>query len=413
MIVWKKKFFTIYAGQAFSIIGSSAVQFAIIWYLTKLTGSTVTLSIAAIVGFLPGLIFGSFAGVHIDRNKKKTVMMVADGGIAVSSLILAAAFLMPSSPPTWIIYLMLFVRGIGSVFHSISMQAAIPLFVPEKELVKAGGWAQFVNGAGNLIGPAFGALLITYVDMEYVMFVDVIGAAFAIICLLLVKINDPKKEYKAEEPPDFWKEFKHGLHVLKRNKPLYRATPHYILTGFLYMPVNAMFLLLIATHYGGTELQASYVEIAAAVGAILGSVLIGFCGEIKRKLHVFSLSVAAIGICILIIGALPPSLFGVCIIVTLCVGIGIPFFNVPFNAFGQESILHEELGRVTSLLYTLSCFAYLLGLIIAGPIGDIIGVDSLFVWIGAALFVNGVLSIVMVRKPETEYLLSTKKNILL
>lgn len=404
MNTWKRKFFTIYAGQTFSIIGSSAVQFAIIWYLTQLTGSAVTLSIAAIVGFLPGLLFGSFAGVHIDRNKKKTVMMFADGGIAVSSVVLAVAFLMPSPPPVWIIYLMLFVRGIGSVFHNISMQAAIPLFVPEEELVKAGGWGQFVNGAGNLIGPALGALLITYMDMEYVMLVDILGAAFAVFCLLLVKINDPKKEYKAEEAPDFWKEFKHGLHVLKRNKSLYRATPHYVLTGFFYMPVNAMFLLLIAAHYGGTELQASYAEIAAAVGAILGSVLIGFCGKIKRKLSMFSFSVIAIGSCILVIGALPASFFWICIILTLFVGIGIPFFNVPFNAFMQESIPSEEIGRVSSLLYTLSCVANPLGLILAGPIGDRIGVDSLFVGIGVLLLINGILSVIMVRKSEKEYL---------
>lgn len=404
MISWKKKFFTIYVGQTFSIIGSSAVQFAIIWYLTKLTGSAVTLSIAAIIGFLPGLLFGSFVGVHIDRNKKKTVMMVADGSIAVSSIILAIAFFIPSPPHIWLIYSMLFIRGLGSVFHSVSMQAAIPLFVPEKELVKAGGWAQFVNGAGNLIGPALGAVLITYMDMEYVMLVDILGAAFAIFCLLLVKINDPKKEYKAEESPDFWKEFKDGLHVLKRNKSLYRAIPHYVLTGFFYMPINAMFLLLIAAHYGGTELQASYAEIASAVGAILGSVLIGFLGEIKRKLSAFSFSVIAIGFCILIIGGLPASLFWICIIFTLIVGVGIPFFNVPFNAFMQQSIPLEELGRVTSLLYMLSCLANPLGLIIAGPIGDIIGVNKLYIGIGILLLTNGLLCLIRVRKLETEYL---------
>lgn len=396
----------IYTGQAFSIIGSAAVQFAIIWYLTKLTGSAVTLSIAAIVGFLPGIFFGSFAGVHIDRNKKKTVMMLADGGIALSSMVLAAAFLMPAPPPTWIIYLMLFARGIGSVFHGISMQAAIPLFVPESELVRAGGWAQLVNGAGNLIGPALGALLIAYMDMEYVLLVDIVGAAFAIICLLLVKIDDPKKEYQSNEKPNFWKEFGHGLNALKKNKPLRRAAPHYVLTGFLYMPVNAMYLLLVAAHYGGTELQASYTEIAAAIGVMLGSVLIGFFGQIKRKLGMFSYSVMGIGFCVLMVGALPASLFWLCVLFTLLIGIGMPFFNVPLNAFMQESIPPEELGRVTSLIYTLCYIANPLGLILAGPVGDMFGVDRLFVGIGTALLINGLLCLVLVRKPETAYLAS-------
>lgn len=408
---WKRNFFVIYAGQAFSIIGSSAVQFSIIWYLTQLTGSALTLSIAAIVGFLPGILFASFAGVHIDRNKKKTIMMLADGLIAISSIILALVFLMPTAPSTWLIYIMLFVRGIGSVFHGISMQAAIPLFVPESDLVKAGGWAQFVNGIGYLIGPALGALLLAYMDMQYVMLVDIIGAAFAIICLLLVKIKDPKKEYTKEDSPDFWKEFKHGLTVLKNNKVLYRATPYYVMTGFLFMPVNAMLVLLVALHYGGTALQASYVEIAAAIGAIAGSILIGIRGDIKRKLNVFSLSVIAIGFCTLIIGALPPSLFLLCVLVSLGLGIGIPFFNVPFYAFTQESIPTEDLGRVMSLLATFSYIANPLGLIIAGPLGDLFGVNMLFVGIGAALILNGLLCLLFIRKPETEYIKAKLKSI--
>ena len=137
---WKKKFSIIYLGQAFSIIGSSAVQFAIMIYLALETQSGTTLSIASIAGFLPGALLGSYAGVKIDRNRKKTVMMVADGAIAVSSLILAFIFMQTSTPSHLIIYIILFIRGIGTCFHGISMSAAIPLFVPREELIKAGGW---------------------------------------------------------------------------------------------------------------------------------------------------------------------------------------------------------------------------------------------------------------------------------
>ena len=91
---WKKRFFIIFLGQTFSIIGSAAVQFAIIWHLTARTGSAVKLSAAAIAGYLPGILFGTFAGVYIDRNKKRTVMVLADGSIAFSSLIMAAAFIL-------------------------------------------------------------------------------------------------------------------------------------------------------------------------------------------------------------------------------------------------------------------------------------------------------------------------------
>ncbi|MEA4922782.1 MAG: cation:proton antiporter, partial [Eubacteriaceae bacterium] len=49
IINWKKQFAIIYAGQAFSILGSAAVQFAIIWWLTIQTESAITLTIASVV----------------------------------------------------------------------------------------------------------------------------------------------------------------------------------------------------------------------------------------------------------------------------------------------------------------------------------------------------------------------------
>ena len=64
---WKKQFAIIYTGQAFSILGSAAVQFAVIWWLTVQTGSAITLTIASVASFLPNMLIGPFAGVWIDR----------------------------------------------------------------------------------------------------------------------------------------------------------------------------------------------------------------------------------------------------------------------------------------------------------------------------------------------------------
>jgi len=46
---WKKKFAVIYTGQAFSLLGSAAVQFAVIWWLTVQTGSAITLTLVHMV----------------------------------------------------------------------------------------------------------------------------------------------------------------------------------------------------------------------------------------------------------------------------------------------------------------------------------------------------------------------------
>jgi DHA3 family macrolide efflux protein-like MFS transporter len=95
---WKKGFYTIAAGQAVSYIGSSAVQFALIWWLTKETGSALMLSLAGLFAYLPQTILALFAGVWIDRLKRKTVMIAADLFTGFVALAFTAAFFLGSPP---------------------------------------------------------------------------------------------------------------------------------------------------------------------------------------------------------------------------------------------------------------------------------------------------------------------------
>lgn len=86
---WKRSFFTIWFGQAFSLLGSAVVQFALIWWLTSKTGSAAVLSISSLAAFLPQGLCAPFVGPLIDRWNRKTTRIVADLAIAAASLLLA------------------------------------------------------------------------------------------------------------------------------------------------------------------------------------------------------------------------------------------------------------------------------------------------------------------------------------
>ena len=139
---WKKQFSIIYAGQAFSILGSFAVQFSIVWWLTTTYGSGSVLTISMLVAFLPGIFLGPFAGVVIDRYNRKTVMIAADALVAFATALLGVAFWALGTPPMWMVYAALFMRGLGSTFHSPAMQAAILLVAggPGRPATAGGEW---------------------------------------------------------------------------------------------------------------------------------------------------------------------------------------------------------------------------------------------------------------------------------
>jgi DHA3 family macrolide efflux protein-like MFS transporter len=132
---WKSRFFTIWFGQAFSLLGSQLVQFALIWYLTQKTGSATTLALASLVGLLPTVLFSPIIGTLVDRWNRRLIMIVADAFIVVATIGLAVLFAL-NVIDVWHIYLLMFLRAIGGSFHQSAMGASTVLLVPKEQLTR-------------------------------------------------------------------------------------------------------------------------------------------------------------------------------------------------------------------------------------------------------------------------------------
>src|SRR5512145_292340 len=113
---WAVRFYTLWAGQAFSLLGSQLVQFAIIWYLTQKTNSATTLAIASMMGLLPQVLLSPFIGTWVDRGNRRALLIAADTTVALATIILAFLFAF-DIVQTWHIYAALFIRAVAGGFH--------------------------------------------------------------------------------------------------------------------------------------------------------------------------------------------------------------------------------------------------------------------------------------------------------
>ena len=396
---WKRQFSIIYAGQAFSILGSSAVQFALVWWLTTRYGSGNVLAQAMIAGFLPSIVLGFFAGVWVDRYNRKTVMIVADGLVALSSALIGIAFWVLQEPPLWMIYGALALRGVGGAFHSPAMQAAIPLLVPEDMLTKAGGWGNLIVSAGTLLGPVLGALLITVMPVAPIMLVDILGAAFAIISLLFVAIPDLPTTM---EKPRILDDFKDGFRAMRDNRPLMAVLPSMVLAVLVYMPLGALYPLLVRAHFLGEAWHNGVVEFVFAAGMAISSLVMGLWGGSKKRFLMISLSIFVLGLTSALSGALPPEAFW--LFVALCFPMGATgtFLMVPLNAYVQATVAPEMMGKVFSLMMTAMSLATPFGLFLSGPLSDVIGVDKWFLYSGALMVVISFYCFLTTRRYDIE-----------
>jgi DHA3 family macrolide efflux protein-like MFS transporter len=146
---WAPPFFTIWTGQAFSLLGSQLVQFALIWWLTKTTGSATVLATASLVGLLPQVILGPVIGTLVDRWNRRLTLILADSTIALATLGLALLF-WSGKVEIWHVYLLMFIRSTAGGFHWPAMQASTSLMVPKEHLARIQGLNQILQGGMNI-----------------------------------------------------------------------------------------------------------------------------------------------------------------------------------------------------------------------------------------------------------------------
>lgn len=375
---WARPFFTVWSAQAISLFGSELVQFALIWWLTESTGSATVLATAALVGMLPRIVIGPFSGALIDRWNRRRVMIIADGTVALATLVLAIIYASGHLEP-WHVYVAMFVRATGGGFHWPAMTASTSLMVPEAQLSRVAGMNQTLHGVASMVTPPLGALLLGVLPMHGILAVDVVTAIIAISPLLFVHIPQPERKDDAPvSATTILRDIREGLRYIAGWPTFLAIMITSALVNFVLTPTFTLVPILVTRHFGGQAFQLAWLDTAAGVGIIVGGLILSAWGGFKHRLHTMLLGLAGIGIGCLGVGAAPANAFLVAIAGTLVVGLFIPICDGPFLAMVQSLVEPSMQGRVLSLAGTMSRLAAPLSMAVAGPLADKWGVPLWF-----------------------------------
>lgn len=394
---WKTRFFTIWGGQAFSLLGSRLVQFAIIWWLTQTTGSATVLAIASLVGLLPDVIFGPIIGTLVDRWNRRWIMIAADSLIAAATLVLAYLYSV-DAVSLWIIYVLLFIRSIGGSFHRPAMTSSTSLMVPEEHFTRVQGINQMLNGGLGIIAAPLGALLLEVLAMQGIVMVDVITALLAILPLLFINIPQPEPtqaEISDDQKPSVWEDFRIGLKYVLGWPGMIMLMGLAMVVNFLLAPTGALTPLLVTDHFQGGAAQLALTQSAVGLGAVVGGLVLGAWGGFKKRILTTMIGLLGLGLAFGAMGFIPAAFFPLAVLCIFVAGVTLPFINGPIGAIMQATVDPKMQGRVFSLLGSLSSAMSPLGLIIAGPISDHFGIHSWFIFGGILTLSMGVLGLLI------------------
>jgi DHA3 family macrolide efflux protein-like MFS transporter len=390
-----RPFFVIWTGQAFSLLGSQLVQFAIVWYLARTTNSATLLALATLVALLPQILIGPFAGALVDRWNRRWVMLAADAGIALVTLLLILLFSL-NLAPVWVIYLFLALRAVGAAFHWPAMTASTTLMVPPRHLARIAGLNQTLSGVAAIFIPALGALALEAFSMQGVLIIDALSAVPAVVTLVLIAIPQPPRVTApagAGSKPSMWREMREGWDFVWGWKALLLLMGIAVMINLLGRAAAALAPLLVLRRFQGGVLELGWWQSAVGVGSVLGGIFLGVWGGFKRKVVTQNLALILDGIVIAAIALTPRSMyplavglvFLVAVLETLAIGLG--------GAIGQALVPPEMQGRVFSLVMSLSQALAPLGLLVAGPVADSLGVEFWWALTGVVLTAMGALAL--------------------
>ena len=333
---WKQKFALLWTGQALSILSSMISQYALIWYLTDLTGSPAVLSLATMAALVPQGILSLFTGTFADRFDRRWIMIISDGAIGLVSLMLAAAAFAAPLPVAPILAVAA-LRSVGGAFHAPCIQAITPLLAPPDALTRCAGWSQGIQTVSMLLSPALAAVLYARIPLAWILLLDTLGAAFAIAGVQLARLPALRAEAQGR-PLRLWQDTREGLAVLRSHRWLWELSLICALFSVAFLPVSALFPLMSMEYFGGDSAAAALVETLFSAGMLAGSVLLGLWGGTRNKIITMTAAVLGLGLTLVLAGLLPPSGFRAFAGLSLLMGLYSPFFNSVFMALIKTKV---------------------------------------------------------------------------
>ncbi len=379
---WQPRYWAVFSSQAFSLIGSGLTQFVLMWWIADSTGSVSALGLAGLFALLPLALFGPLGGAFADRYDRRIVMIVTDTVSALCMTVLIVLFL-SDHVELWHIYVMMAIRSAMQAFQSPAALASTSLLVPESFLPRAAGLNQALTGLMSVAAAPMGALAIGIMPIGWALAIDVVTAMFAVA--ILSRVRFPKVAADPGLPLErrLRRELREGVGAVTSSPVLSRIYLLLATVAAIVMPSFTLVPLLVKAHFGGGPGDVALMEGLSGAGMVAGGLLIARIAP-RRPLRWVMLGFGSCCGALAVTASLPADAFALAAVCWTVSGVAYVLGNAPFIALLQSTIDPQLQGRVLSLLHTLVGLAAPVGLLIATPTGELLGIRALMIIAGAA-----------------------------
>ncbi|KFI56740.1 MFS transporter [Bifidobacterium callitrichos] len=414
---WKRRVALLLAGQAFSLLGSSIVQYALWWWIVLESRTGASMLFATLFGVVPQAIVSMFGGPMADRYNRKILIMLPDLIIAAVTVFLSVSFALGWANLA-VIFAVLFIRSAGGGIQMPAVQSFIPDVTPTGKLLRVNSIYGVINSANMIVAPAIAAVLINMVPLWSILLVDVTTAVIGVGFVALIRVpakrqmetttDDGRTKAASDAAGESLPDGPLPLAVLKRtfadvkNGFTYAMGRPFLkgvilgdaFTCFMSVAPMNLTLLLMTREYEGIDLNLGFVnlttasdklaanELGLSIGMLLGGALMSAFGSkllrgARTQMLMVSFGIAMVGVTVIGLGIASNLL--AYLVIDVLNGVASAMCVSPMRTIMQSESDESMTGRVFGLDNTFATFGMPLGMLIFAPLADVISIAWVFI----------------------------------
>lgn len=370
-----------WAGALVSNSGSWMQNVSVPFALYQLTESATWVGVASFAQFFPALVFGPLGGSLADRFSRRTVLIVAQAGMAAVALGLWALWA-TGAAEAWSITALVAVFGAIAGVNIGSWQAFVSELVPRELLLNAVtlNSAQF-NGA-RAFGPAVGGFVLATLGpsgafaLNALSFVAVIGALSTIR-------PRPAALAPGVERPSVLGETRETIAYIRTMPGIGACVVVVASLGFFGNPVFPLLAVFAEEVFSVTGALYGLLGAALGIGGVLATPIVAGRGSGMLRSRLAAWALATYGISLMVFAVSP--VFPMAVVALVVAGGGYLAVSSTLNTTIQMQVAEERRGKVLALYVMGLTSSYPIGSLVQGAVADLIGVQAVTALAGLGL----------------------------
>ncbi len=377
---YKGDFTKLWVGQSISMVGSQVTLLALpITAAVILSASSFQMGILSALGSAPALAFGLFAGVWVDRTRRRPILIGADIGRAMVLGVIPLTALL-GMLRVEILFVVAFMAGTFGLIFDVAYRAYLPSLVGRQQLVKANSRLELSGSVAEIIGPGLAGGLLQLIGAPIAIAMDALSFLVSSFSISLIRRPEPEVK-QVDAPLNLWQEIKEGLHQVFSERRM-RALAGCLASLSLFNAVfEAVQILFLTRRVGLTAGWLGLIFAAGSIGFVLGALLANRLTQWIGLGTSMLYAVAMLGASDLLVPAMG-LINRIWLVVLLLVvaqfifGSSLTIFRIGHVSLRQTLTPDHLHGRMNATLQVLTWGIVPVGGLLGGVMGEVLGLSQ-------------------------------------